>query len=231
MAKKAKQTQPDSFEGIESALTRTEQFIEDNSKVLSYIILGIIAAVLIFMGTKRFYLKPLQEEASGQMFMAEKFFERDSFNLALNGYGTYPGFLQVTEDYGITKAGNLAEYYAGICYLHLGDFENAIDYLESFKTKDLLVGAAKYSAMGDAYVELGDYDKAVSNFEKAINDFRNDYSTPLILKKIALVYEEMDEFNKANDYYLEISREYPDSEEARNIQKYIKRTELKMQQS
>ena len=231
MAKKAKQTQPDSFEGIESALTRTEQFIEDNSKILSYIILGIIAAVLIFMGTKRFYLKPLQEEASGQMFMAEKFFERDSFNLALNGYGTYPGFLQVTEDYGITKAGNLAEYYAGICYLHLGDFENAIDYLESFKTKDLLVGAAKYSAMGDAYVELGDYDKAVSNFEKAINDFRNDYSTPLILKKIALVYEEMDEFNKANDYYLEISREYPDSEEARNIQKYIKRTELKMQQS
>ncbi len=230
MAKKAKQTQPDSFEGIESALTKTEQFIEDNSKVLSYIILGIIAAVLIVIGARRFYLKPLQEEASSQMFMAEKFFERDSFNLALNGYGTYPGFLQITEDYGITKAGNLAEYYAGICYLQLGDYENAIDHLESFKTDDLLVGAAKYSALGDAYVELGEYDKAVNNFEKAISDFRNDYSTPLILKKVALVYEEMNEFDKANDFYQEISREYPESEEARDIQKYLKRTELKMQQ-
>ncbi|MGC9343410.1 MAG: tetratricopeptide repeat protein [Bacteroidales bacterium] len=229
MAKKAKQTQPDSFEGIESALTRTEQFIEDNSRVLSYVILGIIAAVLIVMGTRRFYFKPLEDEAASQMFMAEKFFERDSFNLALNGYGTYPGFLQITEDYGITKAANLAEYYAGISYLRLGEYENAIDYLKSFKTDDILVGAAKFTALGDAYVELGDYEEAVKSYKKAIDDFPNDYSTPLVMKKTALVYEEMEEYKEANDIYRSIDREYPDSEEARDIQKYITRTNLKMQ--
>jgi len=229
MAKKAKQTQPDSFEGIESALTRTEQFIEDNSKILSYIILGIIAVVLIFMGTRRFYIKPLEEEASSQMFMAEKFFERDSFDLALNGYGTYPGFLQITEDYGITKTANLADYYAGICYLRLGEYENAVDHLKSFKTKDLLIGAAKYSSLGDAYVELSDYDAAVKNYETAIKDFRNDYSTPLILKKTALVYEESGDYKKANDYYQEIRKEYPESDEARDIDKYLTRTRLKIQ--
>lgn len=229
MAKKAKQSQPDSFEGIESALTRTEQFIEDNSKVLSYVILGIIAIVLIVMGTRRFYLKPLEEEAASQMFMAEKFFERDSFYLALNGYGTYPGFLQITEDYGITKTANLAEYYAGVSYLRLGEYENAIDYLKSFKSDDILVGAAKYAALGDAYVELGDYKQAVDAYQKAIGDFSNDYSTPLIMKKTALVYEEMEDYKKANEMYKKIGKEYPRSEEARDIQKYITRTEIKMQ--
>ena len=229
MAKKAKQAQPDSFEGIEQALTRTEKFIEDNSKVLSYVILGIIALVLIVMASKRFYLIPLEEEAAGQMFMAEKFFERDSFQLALNGYGTYPGFLQITEDYGLTKASNLAEYYAGVCYLKLGDYESAIDYLGSFKAKDLLLGAAKYSAIGDAYVELGQYGKAVSAFETAANDYANDYSTPMILKKTALVLEQTEDFKKANAVYQKIKRDYPESDEARDIQKYITRTELKMQ--
>ncbi|MBE0655968.1 MAG: tetratricopeptide repeat protein [Bacteroidales bacterium] len=229
MAKKAKQTQPDSFEGIEHALTRTERFIEDNSKIISYVILGIIALVLIVMGAKRFYLTPMEEEAAGQMFMAEKFFERDSFQLALNGYGTYPGFLEITEDYKLSKAANLADYYAGICYLKLGEFENAIDHLESFKTKDLLLGAAKHSAIGDAYVELEQFEKAVKAYQVAIDDFPNGYSTPMIIKKTALVFEEMEDYRKANRAYLQIKRDYPESEEARDIQKYITRTELKMQ--
>lgn len=229
MAKKAKQTQPDSFEGIEHALTRTERYIEDNSKIISYVILGIIALVLIVMGTKRFYLTPMEEEAAGQMFMAEKFFEKDSFQLALNGYGTYPGFLQITEDYRLTKAANLADYYAGICYLKLGEFENAIDHLESFKTKDLLLGAAKHSAIGDAYVELGQFGKAVKAYQVAIDDFSNGYSTPMIIMKTALVFEQMEDYRNANRAYLQIKRDYPESEEARDIQKYITRTELKMQ--
>ncbi len=227
MAKKANQKEPDSFEGIESALTRTEQFIEDNSKVISYIILGIIALILIIMGTKRFYLNPLEEEASEQMFIAEKFFERDSFNLALYGYGTYPGFIQITEDYRLTKTANLAEYYAGIAHLKVGNYEEAIDFLRGFKTRDLLLGAAKFSSLGDAYVELGEYESAVKAYQNAVSDYKNDYSTPIILKKTALVYEEMEEYDRANEYYRKIKTDFPDSEEARDIEKYIARTEMK----
>ena len=223
MAKKPKQPQHDSLEGIESALTRTEQFIEDNSKIISYVVLGAILIVLLYLGFNRLYLKPLEEEASGQMFMAEKFFERDSFNLALNGYGTYPGFLQINEDYGMTKAANLSNYYAGICYLQLGDYENAIDYLEDFDTEDLLIGSAKYSSLGDAYVELGDYDRAVKSFKKGIDDYTNDFSTPILLKKAGLSYEEAGEYENAIEVYEQIKTEFPDATEARDIDKYIAR--------
>ena len=224
MAKKAKQTQPDSLEGIEQALTRSEQFIEENSKVLSYIVGVIVILIVLFIGTKRFYITPLQEEAAGQMFMAEKFFERDSFDLALNGYGTYPGFVEITEDYKITKTANLAKYYAGISFLKLGDYENAIDYLNGFNTKDILVGSAQYSSLGDAYVELNELESAIKAYQKAVSEYGNNFTSPLILKKTGLVYEELNETSEANKIYTKIKSEFPDSEEARDIEKSIART-------
>ncbi len=227
MAKKPKQTQPDSLEGIEQALTRTERFIEDNSKVISYVVLGIIVIVLGYLGFNRLYLKPLEEEAANQMFMAEKFFERDSFNLALNGYGTYPGFLQIKEDYGLTKSANLSCYYAGICYLQLGDYENAIDNLDDFKTDDLLIGSAKFSSLGDAYVEIGDLDRAIKAYNRGIDKYKNDFSTPILLKKTGLAYEEAGEYENAVEVYEQIKTEFPDATEARDIDKYIARARQK----
>lgn len=229
MAKKAKHTQQDkSLEGIEIALTRTEQFVEDNSKTLSYIVLGIVVLVLAFIGFKRLYLKPLEKEASQQMFIAERFFDRDSFNLALNGYGTYPGFLQIIDDYGITKSANLASYYSGICYLNMKDYNNAISYLEDFKTNDLLVGSAKFSSLGDAYVELENYDQAIRNFQKGIDKYPNDFTTPILLKKEGLVFEKMGDFQKAVDSYQAIQEQYPESAEGKDIEKYIDRAQLEL---
>ena len=227
MAKKAKQPHQDkNLEGIEVALTRTEQFIEDNSKKLSYIVLGIVIVVLIFIGVKRMYIAPMEKEASQQMFMAERFFDKDSFNLALNGYGTYPGFLQIIDDYGITKSANLAQYYAGICYLNMGQFDNAIDYLEDFSTSDLLVGSAKYSSIGDAWVELGDFDKAITAYNKGIDKYPNDFTTPIMLKKQGLVYEQEGDYQGAVTAYETIQKEYPESNEGKDISKYIDRAKL-----
>ncbi len=227
MAKKAKQTHQDkNLEGIEIALTRTEQFIEDNSKTLSYIVLGAVVVVLIFIGVKRWYINPLEKDASQQMFMAERFFDKDSFNLALNGYGTYPGFLQIIDDYGITKSANLANYYAGICFLNLGNYDKAIDHLNDFKTSDLLVGSAKYSSLGDAYTDLGKYADAVKFYRKGIDKFPNDFTTPIMLKKEGIVYEQMGDFKSALASYQTIKDEYPDSNEGRDIAKYIDRARL-----
>jgi len=224
MVKKEKQSQPDSMEGIEQALTRTEQFIEDNSKTLSYLMVAIVVVVVLYIGAQRYYIAPLQEEAAGQMFMAEKFFERDSFDLALNGYGTYPGFIEITEDYKITKTANLAKYYAGICYLRIGDFEKAVKYLKDFNTKDVLVGSVKYSSLGDAYVELEDFHSAVKAYEKGISEFENNFTSPILLKKAGIVYEEMNQKSEALKVFSQIKTEFPDSEEARDIDKYIARS-------
>jgi len=229
MSKKKNVKQTDkNLEGIEQALTRSEQFIEDNQKLLTYILGGIILLLLIIVGGNRYYLKPLNEEAAADMSFAERFFEIDSFNLALNGYGTYPGFLNVIDDYGMTKSSKISRYYAGVCYHQLGDHETAIEYLNKFKTDDLLVGAAKYSTLGDAYVELGELEKAVSSYRSGIDKFENNFSSPILLKKLGIVYEEMGNLEEALEAYQVIETQYPETPEGREIKKYIGRVESKL---
>ena len=229
MSKKQNETQTDkNLEGIESALTRSEQFIEDNQKALTYVLGIVIVALLVVIGGNRFYLKPLNEEATAEMFYAERFFESDSFNLALNGYGTYPGFLTIMDDYGMSKSAKLARYYAGVCYHQLGDHEEAIRYLGKFKTDDLLVGAAKYSTIGDAYVEMGEFDKAASAYKSGIEKYQNNFSSPIMLKKLGIVYEEQGKLEAALQAYQDIESQYPESQEGREIKKYIGRVESKM---
>jgi len=228
MAKKKNVKQTDkNLQGIEQALTRSEQFIEDNQKALTYILGGIVVVLLIIIGGNRYYLKPLNERAAADMYYAERFFELDSFNLALNGYGTYPGFLNVMEDYGISKSAKLSRYYAGVCYHQLGDQEAAVRLLNKFKTSDLLVGAAKYSTLGDAYVEMGDMNKAISAYRTGVEKYENNFSSPIILKKLGLVYEEMGQLDDALDTYRTIESTYPDTPEGNEIEKYIGRVEAK----
>ncbi len=229
MSKKKNVQQTDkNLEGIEQALTRSEQFIEDNQKVLTYILGGLIVVLLIIIAGNRYYLKPLNEEASADMYYAERFFEIDSFNLALNGYGTYPGFLNIIDDYGLSKSAKISRYYAGVCYNQLGDQEAAIKLLNKFKTNDLLVGAAKYSTLGDAYIEMGDFNKAISAYKSGIDNYENNFSSPIMLKKLGLVYEELGKLNEALDTYKALESTYPESTEGKEIKKYIGRVESKI---
>lgn len=223
---KKKQVSDAGMEGVEGALTRTEQFIEDNQKWIIRIITGILAIVIIFIGAKRFYLNPLEEEANGQMFVAEQYFETDSFNLALYGDGNYSGFLQIIDDYGITKAGNLSKYYAGISFLKLGQFEDAIDLLQKFKSKDKMVAPIATGAIGDAYVELGEIEKGLNHYLKAASLSDNNFTAPMFLMKAGQIYEHLGNNKKALDTYEQIRKDYPEYSRRNNLEKYITRSRI-----
>ncbi len=218
----------DGFESVESALTRTEQYIEENRKSLTIIIVAILVVVGGFIGYKNFYLEPKEIEAQSLMFMAEKYFEIDSFLYALEGDDQYPGFLEIIDDYAATKSANLAKYYAGICYLRLGEYEDAIDYLDDFDANDMMVSVVAVGATGDAYVELGELEKGASYYEKAANLNESELLSPIYLFKAGLVEEELGNYKKAIGFYKKIKKQYPNSDEAKNIEKYIIAAELKM---
>jgi tetratricopeptide (TPR) repeat protein len=227
MAKK-KTEQADNLQELESALTKTEQFIEDNQKIISYVVGAIILVVAGYLGFNRFYLQPKQDEANSQMFMAENYFEKDSFNLAINGDGNYLGFLDIVEDYGITKAANRANYYLGISYLHLGQYEEALDYLNDFKSDDLLLAPVAEGAKGDAYLELGDNDTALKQYKKAYAMSDNQLTAPIYMMKAAELLESMDELEQAMKIYKDIKTSYPESTEATNVDRYIARVKIKL---
>jgi tetratricopeptide (TPR) repeat protein len=227
MAKKKAQ-HADNLEELESALTRTEQFIEDNQKIITYIVGAIILVVAAYLGFNKFYLQPREKEALSQMFMAVDYFEKDSFNLAVNGDGNYLGFLDIMDDYGITKSANRAKYYTGISYLHLGQYEDALEYLNDFKTDDLLLGPITEGAKGDAYLELGENDKALSQYKKAYELTDNELTTPVYMMKAANLLESMDELEDALAIYKDIKEKYPKSNEGTQADRYIARVEIKL---
>lgn len=225
---KNKSAQEDNLQELESALTRTEQFIEDNQKMISYVISGILLIVVAYLGFNKFYLQPKEDEALSQMFMAENYFEKDSFNLAINGDGNYLGLLDIIEDYGGTKSANRAKYYTGISYLHIGEYQVALDYLKSFKTDDLLLAPVAAGAQGDALVELGEMENALKQYKKAYTVSENEFTTPVYMMKAAGLLETMDELKDALTLYENIKKNYPTSAEGTNIDKYIARIKLKM---
>lgn len=227
MAKK-KVDQADNLQELESALTKTEQFVEDNQKLISYVVGGIIIVVAAYLGFNKFYLQPKEDEALSQMFMAENYFEKDSFNLAINGDGNYLGFLDIIDDYGVTKSANRAKYYTGISYLNLGQFEEALDYLNDFKTSDLLLAPVAEGAKGDAYLELGDQDNALKQYKKAYTSSENELTTPIYMMKAATLLESMDELDDALALYEDIKAKYPTSTEGTNADRYIARVKIKL---
>ncbi len=224
--KKKKEHAPDNIEAVENVLSRSEQFIEDNQKILTTVILVIVAIVGIYLAYHKWYLKPLEEEANSQMFVAEQYFERDSFNLALNGDLNYPGFLDIIDEYSSTKAADLANYYAGVSYLHLGQFEEAINYLSDFSAEDKTLKPMSLGGIGDAYMELKDTDKAIEYYVKAGTYNENEFVSPIYLLRAGQAMESIEDFNGALKQYKLIKEKYRNSAEGRVIDKYIAKAEL-----
>jgi tetratricopeptide (TPR) repeat protein len=220
-------TKEESLEKVESALGRGERFIEENQKILTIVVVGILAVVGIIMAYNRFYKKPLEEEARSQMFVAEQYFERDSFRLALNGDANYPGFLKVIDEYGSTKAGNLANYYAGICYIKMGKYDDAIGHLKEFSSNDRMIASLSSGLLGDAYMEKNQVDEAISFYKKAADKNPNNFSSPIFLMKLAEALELKGNNKEALDIYKKIKEDFPRSSEGRVIDKYITRAKLK----
>ena len=225
MAKNKKDENPQTISNVEQTLTRTEHFLEENYKTLLIALVVIVALVgIVWLG--KLYLNKRNDEAQAQMYQAERYLEMDSLNLALNGDGNYLGFLDIARDYKYTNSGNLARYSAGICYLHLGEYQEAIDFLNKYSRKDKVLGSLAIGATGDAYVELGDLDKGVAKYIEAAGFAENSFNTPLFLMKAGEIYELNGKYSEALKIYERIETEYPESTEGTTIDKYIARVKL-----
>jgi len=210
---------------VQEVYSKTENFIENNKKAISIVSLGVIAIVALYFGYKKLYIAPMEVEAQSEMFMAEKYFEQDSIQKAINGDGQHYGFIDIISEYGGTKSANLAHYYLGICYRNIGDFEAGIEELKSFSSSDVLISAVAIGAIGDCYMELNDIDQGVKYYEKAASHQENELTTPIYLFKAGLAYEDNNDYASAAEKYKQIKQDYPDSKEAQTIEKYIAKAE------
>lgn len=218
---KKKNSTEKQFANIEGGLSKTEQFIEDNRKALLSIIAFIIFIFIAYYGYDNIYKKPLNIKAQKQLFIAEQYFEKDSFNLALNGNDQFIGLIDIIKSFSNTKSGSIAKYYAGISYLNIGQYKNAIQMLDQYKSSDKLLMSIAKTAIGDAFSEINQPNDAIEYYEKAISIYENQLTTPLILIKSAKIHELNKDYKKAIECYKLIKNKYPKSEIAKSTDKNI----------
>jgi len=198
-------------------------WLEDNTRLL--LLAGAVVVLIIGAVVGYDYLQGSKgTEANGEMFFAVKYFEQDSLNLALNGDGTYMGFLDVIDAYGGTEAGNMAKYYTGIIYIRQGNLDEGVDYLKDVSKGDDMLSMASYMALGFAHEDLQDPSAAANYFEKAASTpDENPQTTPTMLLQAGVNYEEAGDNAKALKLYRRIKDDYPSSTEAVSIDRYIGR--------
>ena len=230
------------LENVEEALSKTELWIENNQKTLWIILIALLVVAFAIYGFSRYRAKrnetasnltfpsviSFEEKATQAVDFASYYMQNEDYAKALNGDGEKVGFLDIVKDYGSTKAGNLAAYYAGLCYLKQGDYKNAIDYLKKYSNNDKILSPLALGLIADCYLELGDQQSAVSYYEKAASKNSNEFTSPMHLMKLGMTYEILGNYAKAVETYKTLKKDYPNSSEAFEINKTISYLEEKM---
>lgn len=205
---------------IDEQLSKTEKFLEekDNQKKIIYFCIALILLVAIVFGW-RWMSQRNNEKAQEEIWSSELLFDQGQYEQAVEG------FEAVINEYGSTKAGNTAKAYAGLCHKNLGNYEDAIKYLQDFDGGDNVIAPAILSALGDCYVdqETPDYNKAADTFEKAAKAADNAQYTPLYLRKAGLAYEAAGDAKNALKVYQSIKDNWAETSIAQTIDKYIER--------
>lgn len=204
-----------------NVISRTEEFINGNQKTLITALIAIVVVVVAIVALNKLYFQPRQIEASEALFAAEQWFDAGEYQKALDGDDTFSGLLGVIDSYGSTRAGNLAKYYAGAAYLHMGDYTEALHWLKKYKGKDTFTGTLTEMMIGDAEMELDNAAQAAKHYAKAARMSDNIVTTPTALFKAGMA--ELKEGNKAAALknFNRVKDQYPESTEWREIDKYI----------
>ncbi len=211
------------MEHREDIFTKIEAFVLTYPKQVAIVVGGILAIVIGIIAYRNFYVKPMNERAQKQIWRAIQYFQMDSLNLALNGDGLYPGFLQIIDRYSGTDAANTASYYAGISYLKMGMYDEAIKYLEDSKFDDPFFETLRLKAIGDAYAEKEDYKKALKWYVKAMNKAPNDLTNPELYRLVGLMNERLGNLEDALIFFTKLREEYGNTPEGIYAEKYIGR--------
>ena len=223
MAKITKTEEQQRQQNVAEAVSKTELFFKENANLIYGCIIAVLVIALAVLAYNRFYLQPKKVQATDQMVKAEQWFQAGEYELALNGDDNDLGFNDIISQYG-AKAGEAVYLYAGICQLRTGAFEEAIATLKKYDGEDPILLSRAQACIGDAYVELGEYAKAVDSFTKAAKTVDNAFAAAYLLKA-GIAAEAAGESLKALSFYKEIKNQWSNAPEAMEIDKYITRIE------
>ncbi len=221
------------FKTLDEGASKTEAWVEKNQKYILGVVGTIVVCVMGYFGYQQWIQSPKEIEAKNEMFQAQEYYElaltapaKDSlYNLSLNGGEGKYGFLDIIDNYGGTDAGNLSRYYAGMAYLNLKNYSEAINQLDDYVGEDEMTGPLAKGAIGDAFVQLNQNDDALKYYVEAATMRTNDVTTPRFLLKAGVTSLNIGKADEALKHFQAITDNYPTSAEAAKTALYLGKAE------
>ena len=218
MAKKQDQGARTTLEEVNESLTSAAQRIEDNKKyitwaVIALAVLAVLAGLFIYPHNRNI------ANATKQIGDADIVLLQGQEDEALKGYE------KVASEYS-NKQAERAHLEAAIILYQKGEYEKAAKHIEDFSTDSKLIGPSSQSLLGDCYVNLKKYDKAMAAYEKAISlSGDNELYTPVFMIKKATLLHEQKKFDDEVQIYQTIKDKYPmfGQQGGFNVDKYLER--------
>ena len=208
-------------------------FFKNNEKIIYGVLLGILVVVILIVALFRFIITPRnQKAAEAIMAPIEQYTlglstgDSLSFATALEGNEETDGFLTIIDDYGSTKAGNTAKYYAALCYLQQHNYDEALDMLLQYKKKDQNVWYSAQMLIGDLYDEQGNVENAKKYYKHAIKG-NTELVAPVAAFKLGMLFEREENWNEAYDNYKFIEEEFYERYTQMGVAKYLERAKIK----
>lgn len=225
MSTKAPQNSEQKDLDIGDMYTSTELFFEKNKKAVTIGIGAVLLMVALVLGYKKLYAEPRAKDAQEAIWKAQYYFEIDSLDLAMNGDGNYVGLLDIAQNYGSTPSGELAHFYLGTIMLEKGEYQAALDHYKEADLEDDVLSVMAVGNQGDALVELGKVDEAISQFEKAADMVKSDFTTPIFLMKAGVLHQQKGDWKGAARVFGRVAKDFSTTPDAANAKKLAARAE------
>lgn len=219
------------FKTLDDTASKSEQWIEKNRKPLFSALIAVVVVILGYMGYEKYIVEPTEIDASNQLSFPRKYFdaaqtapgsEMDSLLLlGLQGADGNYGFEDIADLFGGTKAGNISNYYAGVSYLKLKEYDKAIEYLDRFSSDDDILGPTAIGAIGDAFADLDQIESALEYYNRAANKKENEFTTPMFLMKAGKTAMDLGQFAKAEQFFQRIKDDYPKTDIGKKVDQYL----------
>ena len=218
------------FEGLDSGANKAEEWLLKNQKPLIIVLSALLIGVLGYMTYMRYVQEPAEVNAANELAYPKAYFDQAQTNttaadslytMALDGADGKYGLVEIAKKYSNTKAGNLANYYAGISYLKKKDYKQAISFLNDFSSDDMMLNAVANGSIGDAFANLGQLEDAFDYYKKAVSSNSNNYTTPFFLDKAAAIALSLGKNKEAEEFYTKIHIDFSKSAQAKDIKAKI----------
>lgn len=218
----------------ENIVTRTIEFFNRYQTIIYGILIALLVVIIGIVAINRFYLQPKTERGSMAMLVPMDYYRQgvqsaDSLMLtnALEGDEENDGFLSIISSYKMTKTGNSANYFAGLCYLHLKDTESALHHFLKFKKREDVYWYSCQMLIGDLYDQMEEGAKAITYYKKSVKG-DDPFTTPVALFKLGQLYEKEENWKEALASYQKIENSYAEHYTMMGVEKYLERAKLKV---